>query len=92
MLEHVEKIGIAPGIELVRALQLDAALLEKIGQDAVGDGGAHLRLDVVTDDRNVFVRKALAPRRIAGDKDRNVVDKSNPGLQRAIGIKPGSFF
>ncbi len=77
MVEHVKKIGIAPGIELVSALQLDATFFEQIGQYAMSDGSAHLRLDVVTDYGNVFILKAYGPRRIACDKHRNVRDVNN---------------
>ena len=48
-LEHVEEVGVAAGVELVGAVELDAALREQVGQHAVDDGRAELRLDVVAD-------------------------------------------
>ena len=40
--EHVEKIGVATGIELVGPFQLDAALLEQVSQYPVGNGRPNL--------------------------------------------------
>src|SRR3712207_9260629 len=51
-LEHVLEVHVAADVELHGAVELHAAVLEELGQHAVGDGGAHLRLDVVTDDRH----------------------------------------
>ena len=60
---HVEEVGIAAGVELVGAVELDAALGEQVGQHAVDDGRAELRLDVVADDRHAGVAEALGPGR-----------------------------
>ena len=70
---HVEEIGIAAGIELVRAIEHSAALGEQIGQHAMDNGGADLRLDVVADDRHAGGAETLGPGGIAGDEDGDVV-------------------
>ena len=49
-LEHVQEVGVAAEIELVGAVEPDAALAEQVGQHAVDDGRADLALDVVADD------------------------------------------
>ena len=59
--EHVEEIGIAAGVELVRAIELDAAIGEELGERPVHDGRAELRLDVVADGGNASAREPLAP-------------------------------
>ena len=79
--EHVQEIGIAAGVELIGALDFYATLAKEIDDGAVQNGRAHLRFDVVADDRQIFVRKAFCPDRIAGDKDRDVVDESRDWLR-----------
>ena len=60
-LEHVLEVHVAADVELVGAVQHDAAVLEQLGQHPVGDGGADLRLDVVADDRHAGVLELLPP-------------------------------
>ena len=55
------------------------------------DGGAQLRLNVVADERQIFFLKSFRPDRIAGDKNRDVIDKAESGFERAAGIKAGRF-
>src|SRR5881396_3514470 len=56
------------------------------------NGGTHLRFDIVADDRQVFLGKMFGPDGIARDKNRDVIDKTEPGLQRATGVKAGRLF
>src|SRR4029453_8477028 len=49
--------------------------------------GAHLRLNIVANKRQIFVGEALCPSRIARDEHRDVVDKTESSFQRATGIK-----
>src|SRR3712207_6602060 len=46
-LEHVLEVHVAAHVELVGAVEHDAAVLEQLGQHAVGDGGTDLALYVV---------------------------------------------
>jgi hypothetical protein len=55
------------------------------------DGGAHLRLNIVPNKRQIFVGESFRPSRIARDKDRDVIDKAESGFQRATGIKSGGL-
>ena len=87
--EHVEEVGVAAGVELVGAVELDAALGEQVGQHAMDDGGAELRLDVVADERHAGAAEALGPSAIAGDEDRDAVDEGDAGLERAFGVELG---
>ena len=64
-LEHVQEIGVAAEIELIGAVERDAALAEQVGQHAVDDGGAHLALDVVADDRQAALVEALCAIRVS---------------------------
>ena len=50
-IQHVQKIGVAAGIELVSPLHFNAALAEKVDNRAMENSRAHLRFDVVADDR-----------------------------------------
>ena len=53
----------------------------------MSDGGPQLGFDVIADQRQIFLRKALLPLEIAGNKDRYVVDKGQSGFQGTFGIK-----
>jgi hypothetical protein len=86
---HVEEVGIAAGVELVGPVELHAALGEQVGQHAVDDGGAQLRLDVVADDRDAGLLEALRPALVAGDEDRDVVDEGDARFERAFGVEFG---
>ena len=68
-LEHVHEVGVAAEVELVGAVELDAALAEERRQDAVRDRRADLRLDVVADDRQAGVLEPLLPVGLARDED-----------------------
>src|SRR5216684_5607346 len=77
-LQHVQEVGVATEVELVGALELDAAIAEEPCEDAMDDGRADLRLDVVTDDRQLLLFEALLPVGLAGDEDRDAVDEADP--------------
>ena len=47
-IQHVQEIGVAAGVQLIRALDFDAAFAEKIDNRAVQNSRAHLRFDIVT--------------------------------------------
>src|SRR5215207_8258301 len=51
-LEHVLEVHVAAEVQLVCAVDRDAAILEQAGEHAVHDGRAHLALDVIADDRH----------------------------------------
>ena len=51
-LQHVHEVHVAADVELVRAIDGHAAIFEQLREHAVGDGGADLALDVVTNDRD----------------------------------------
>jgi hypothetical protein len=57
----------------------------------VDDGGAQLRLDIVSDYRKTFFGEAVGPCRVAGDEDRDVVDQGYTGVEGAFRIKSGRF-
>src|SRR3712207_6914749 len=74
-LEHVLEVHVAADVELHRAVELHAAVLEQLGQHPVGDGRADLALDVVADDRDAGGGELVRPRLGAGDEDRERVDE-----------------
>ena len=51
--------------------------------------GAHLRLDIVANERQIFIGEAFGPRGIAGDEDWDVIDKTESGFQRTTSVKSG---
>ena len=77
-LEHVHEVHVAADVELVGAVEDDAAVLEQLGQHAVGDGRADLALDVVTDDRHPGGGELVRPLLGAGDEDRQALTKPTP--------------
>ena len=62
-LQHIEKVCVTAGVELIRSIKTDTSVGEQPHQGAVDDSSAYLTLNVVTDDRNScstkFVRPAL---------------------------------
>ena len=84
--QHVHEIGVAAEVELVGAVDAHAAILEQPGQHPMGDGGAHLALDVVADDGQPGFLEAPAPGRVLGDEHRDAVDEAGPGRQRLLGV------
>ncbi len=89
MVRHVEEVGVAAGVELVGAVQLDAALGEQVGQHAVDDGRAQLRLDVVADDRHARRLELRRPFGVGSDEDGDVVDEGHARFQRAFRVEFG---
>ena len=85
--EHVQEIGVATGVELIGAFDFYATLPKEIDNGPVQNRGAHLRFDVITNDRQILVRKSFCPDGIAGNKDGNVIDESEIGFKRAAGIE-----
>jgi hypothetical protein len=83
---------IAAEVELVGALQPHAALPEETGQYPVDNRSAHLRLDIIADDRQVVIAEALGPVLLAGDEHRDAIDECATGLQHLLGIPLGGFF
>jgi hypothetical protein len=88
-LQHVAEVRVAADVQLHRAVEVDASVLEERGQDAMRDRRADLRLDVVADDRNPGVLEALLPIRLAGDEDRHAVHHRAAGLEDLLDVPPG---
>ena len=85
-LQHVVEVHVAAEVELVGAVDVDAAILEEGRQHAVGDGCAELALDVVADDGQAGGLEALAPVGRAGDEDGDAVDESATGLDDLLDV------
>src|ERR1022692_37194 len=90
-LQHVHEVHVAAEVELVCAEQFNAAVLEQLGQHAVRDSGAHLRLDVVTDDRHARVGELLGPHRVGGDEHGQRVDECDARVDGALRVVPVSL-
>ena len=86
-LEHVHEVHVAAEVQLVRPVELGAAVLEQLREHAVGDRGADLALDVVADDRDARVAELPRPFRVAGDEDRKRVHERDAGVDRALGVE-----
>ena len=90
--EHVEKIGVSSGVQLIGALDFNAALAKKIDNHSMQNRGAHLRFDIVADDREVFLGESFCPNRIARDENGNVINEREAGLKRTTGVETGRLF
>ena len=86
-LEHVLEVHVAADVELVGAVQRDAAVLEQLRHDAVRDGGADLALDVVADDRDAGVLELLGPLGVGGDEHGQGVDEGDARVDRALRVE-----
>ena len=91
-IQHVQKISVAAGVQLIGAFELYAAFAEKIDNHPMQNRCAQLRFDVVANHRQIFIGEAFGPDRIAGDEDRDVVDETKSGLERATGVEAGRLF
>src|SRR6476646_7312332 len=85
-LEHVQEVSIATHVQLVGALEAHTTIGEQPRQLAVDDGCAHLRLDVIADDRQAMVLEAAPPVRLPSDEHRHTVHKRAPRLQHLLHI------
>ena len=90
-LEHVEEVRVAAEVELVGAVDADAAVAEEAGEDAVDDGGADLALDVVADDGDAGDAEAVGPVFLAGDEDGDAVDEGALGVEDLFDVPLGGF-
>ncbi len=86
-LEHVLEIHVAADVELHRAVQDDASVLEQFCQYAMGDGGADLRFDVVADNWQPGRAELLRPFGPARDEHRQAVDEGDTRVDRGLGIE-----
>lgn len=77
---------------MVGAVDLDAAVAEESGEDAVDDGGADLGFDVVADDGSAGASEAVGPVFFAGDEDGDAVDEGAAGVEDLFDVPLGGFF
>ena len=85
-LEHVLEVHVAAEVQLVRAVDRDAAVLEQAGEHAVRDGGADLALDVVADDRHAGLLELRRPLGVARDEHRDGVDERDAGVEAGLRV------
>src|ERR671919_498766 len=90
-LQHVLEVHVSAEVQLVGAVQPDAAVLEELGQHPVDDRRADLRLDVIADDRQAGVAEKLRPLGIRGDESRGAVDESATGVERGLRVVPSGL-
>ncbi len=57
----------------------------------MGDGGADLRLDIITDNGYPGVGELLGPHRVGGDEHRQRVDERHPGVDSTLGVELVGF-
>ncbi len=91
LVEHVEEVRVAAGVELVGLLQPGATVADEAGEGAVDDGGPDLALDVVADDRDLGVGESLGPLGVGGDEDGDAVHHGGAGLEAALGVELGGL-
>ena len=90
-LEHVQEVGVAAEVQLVRAVDADAAVHEQAGQHAVGDRRADLALDVVADDREALLGEPALPVGLAADEHRDGVDEADARLEGLLDVPLGGL-
>ena len=90
-LEHVEEVHVAAHVELRRARQPYAAVLEQARERAVEDRRADLRLDVVTDDRQARLAEAVGPVVLRGDEHGDAVHEAAAGLEHLLHVPLGGL-
>src|SRR6185369_8020797 len=86
---HVQEVGIAADIELITAIEFYGAEIEEVGQRAVDDSGAELRLKIVAEDRQTVTGEQARPFWLAGEHDGNAVYKRCSGFKCALGVELG---
>lgn len=91
-LEHVQEIGVAAKVELVGAIEADTAFAEKISEDAMGDGGSYLGLNIIADDGEAALFESFLPIFLGGDKNGNAVDETATGFENLLDIPFGCHF
>ena len=67
--------------------RIDAAVLEQLGQHAVRDGGADLRLDVVADDRHAGLLELRAHSGVPAMKTGSALTKATLGVDGALRVE-----
>ena len=82
-LEHIEEVGVAACVELIRAMEADPAVGEQARQFPVDDCRADLAFDVVTHDWKARVAKFLRPFAVRGEEHRNAIDQPTPASRQA---------
>ena len=84
---HVQEVHVPAHVELHRAVELHAAVLEQPGEHAVGDRGTHLALDVVADDGNARDAELLRPHGVGGDEHRQRVDEGHARVEGGLRVE-----
>ena len=77
-LEHVLEVHVPAEVELVGPVEGEPPVLEQPGEHPVDDGGPHLALDVVTDDRDAGLAELGCPFRVARYEDGDGVHEAPP--------------
>ena len=85
-LQHVQEVRVAANVQLIRALEVNTTILEQRGEHAVRNRRANLALDVVANDRQASLLKALRPIRLARNEDGDVVDEGNAGGKSLLDV------
>ena len=84
--EHVLKVHVPADVELVRAVQREAAVFEESREHAVDNRRTDLALDVITDDGHTRVAELLGPHGVRGDEDWNGVHEGDAGVNGRLGV------
>ena len=83
---HVEEVGVAAGVQLVGAVERVAPVPEQARHQPVGDGGAHLALDVVAHDRHPGLPEPLRPCGRRGDEHGDAVHHGRSRVEAGLGV------
>src|SRR6185436_1129690 len=85
-LEHVQEVGVAAEVQLVRAVDAHTAVHEQVREHAVRDRGPDLRLDVVADHRQALLLEPLLPVLLARDEHGDAVHERAAGIEHLLDV------
>jgi len=90
-IQHIVEVHVAADVKLAGVQQLDAAIVEQVGQHTVDNRRPDLALDVIADHGQPALREALLPVFLAGDEHRDAVDKRAAGVEDLLDIPLGGL-
>lgn len=89
--EHVEKIGISTGIDLVGPVEFHPPVFEEFGQGPMDDGRPHLGFHIVTHGRDPLLLEPFRPIGIRDDETGHAVDETHPCIETGLRIELSSL-
>jgi hypothetical protein len=90
--QHVQKIGVAAGVELIGPLEFHPAFAKEVRQHSVGNGRAELRFDVISNHGDSRAFELCRESLVASDEHRDAIHDGDPGFQGAPSVEASGLF